>query len=395
MATVTGLTAPALKKLLASNKHEGMPLVAYGHSLLFVGTGTAYPYCAVNYYDRIARRLRSQNVPPGNNNGVAGMLMGDAALYAMGNFTKTSRRGNVVATFAPSPNFFGGFVLVDALGNSSHNDQVAGAQAKMRAGTKNSLDALIRRLRYATAYQDTDATKFAFTGTWTNLATIFAPGGNMHYSAVVGDKVTITTPVGTDFTVIMNGFDNAAHVNIPGAAYTVKLDGAAYNWAWNPGTLSDQAAMTNGQLTSSCSWGPVAIPLLGLSNQAHTIEITHAGPAGATLSVSQLLTKSTTPPTIIIAKVAQWSAYAYSLLGASWATDQLYNTYVDDIVSRFGDDQSVVSWDPNAHGWDPTTMFSSVDPQFAHPNDLGMACYADGIMELISSLPVRKGLQIL
>lgn len=372
---------------------DGLPLTGYGHSGLYVGLGapgTVYPYCSVNYFERLARRMRSQSGVPGNNYGIIGATGSDVASFAFGTFTKDTRKALAVAgTWTPAA-YPSGVVVLDLVGNSSHNDS-----AKMRAGFQNGLDALIRRIRSASLLQDTNGA-FVFGGSggshWSTLANAYLPGGNEHYTTTPNDTCTITTPAGTDFDLIVNGVDDAALGSV-GSAFTVTVDGGAPI----AGTVSNQFIASVGALIGSVSSVPLAVPLRGLSNAVHTVVLKHTGSAGQILTVSQLLKATSTPPTIVVVKAAESSSAGYTASGGSWVTDQVYNGYVDTIVSRFGTDQSVVAWDPNTNGWDPGTMVSSVDTSgHIHSNDLGMAaCYADGILSLLESLPPRAGLQII
>lgn len=371
---------------------EGLTLFGYGHSYLAVGAAIAQR----RYFERLAARLRSG---VSFNDGAAGWLSVDVANYAHGAVGMNIGRGNgIVGTWNPAA-LVGGIVLLDLARNDAGWDGLGSGQ--YRQGFTNALDSLLRLLRASSSLQDTNAA-FAYTGTWTSSANVAFPGQNAHETSTPGDHVTITTPAGTDFDLILIGFDTV----LTGAAFTVSVDGqditAQLAAAGYPTSLAAQ--LKQGKLTVQ-NWTPVAIPLRGLSNQAHTVVVTHAGAAGQYLYVARLLTPSPTPPTIVIPKIAQVPAAGYASYAganASWATDQAYNQIIDTVAGRFGalsgllggakatPDRSIVTWDPNIDGWQPGYI-SSQDAQQLHPGDQGMAFYADRLLTALNQLPFRLG----
>lgn len=362
---------------------EGLTMYAYGHSYLAVSASIAQR----RYFERLSSRLRSGAA---FNSGGSGWLCHDAAAYAHGTLTANVARGNNLAgTWTPAP-LVGGFVILDVARNDAGWDGIA--STKHRAGFVNALDALIRLIRSGSGLQDTNAA-FVYDATgWTAQSATNFSGGTAHYTTTPGKKVTITTPVGTDFDLMTVGFDSV----VTGAAFTVTVDGvnimSSLAVAGYPTTTKNQVAQDH---VTTSQWTPMAIPLRGLSNQAHTVVLTHAGNSGEYLYANRLLTPTSTPPTIIIPKIARLPSAgyaAYTGASASWTTDQIYNGLIDQVVARFPSDQTVITWDPNANGWDYTTMIASTDGQSLHPNDLGMACYADGIISILNALPARKGL---
>ena len=235
----------------------------------------------------------------------------------------------------------------------------------------------------------------AYTGQWVaQTAQSHQSDATGHYTWTNGSTVTITTPVGTDFDVILLGTDDGA-VGLGGATFAITVDGAPFRPpAGTPTTCSNQ--QRNTAPVGNSAYTQMAIPIHGLANTMHTIVLSHADVTGRFLWYQCLLQPNPTPVTIVINKAARLASYAvYQANGAAnagWVTDQLYNGLIDTVVARFPSDQSVVVFDPNASGWDPSTMISSIDGLGVHPNDIGMACFADGIMSILNTLSARQGM---
>lgn len=385
---------------------EGVSLSGYGNSYQQVGTAI----CQRRYWERIHDWLRSPIAVASGAHGVSSMIASDISNYAHSAVSLTTAYATGVATWAPATTNRG-VVIWEGVRNDAGWDGIS-TTAKSRAGFVNGLDSFLRLIRAGSSLQDTNAA-FVYTGTWTNSPNVKVPGSNSHNTTTPGDHVTVTTPVGTDFDLIILGGDTT----IVGPAFTVTVDGvditAALAAAGFPVTANAQFSET--KQVATCPWVPLAIPLRGLSNAAHTVVVTHAGSAGQTLFVNRLLTPSAAPPTVIINKANQLPAGGYAnyvtngnALGSpSFATDQIYNGLIDTVVARFGAvttltssakaiaDRSIVVFDPMAAGWDPTTMIASTDASHIHPNDKGMGCYADGLRAALNALSPRNGIAIL
>lgn len=379
---------------------EGLPLTIYGNSYAWMAQNP--PMSQRRYFDRVANRMRdylvSTAMPPAPgtaiNNGVNGYLMEDTANFAAATYTAQTNHGTVAATWVPGL-LNGGVVIIEGGRNSAGWDAFT-SPAKSRLGFTNALDALIRNIRAQTILQDTNAA-WTYTGTWTNQANVTFPGGNRHFSTTVGDHADCAFNLASaqDCSVILIGFDSTSNV---GSAFTVLLDSvditASLAAAGYPTTSQNQCCQTK-MVAAPIQWVPIAIPLGKLAAGAHTVRITQAGTAGQLLMGFQLLQTSPSPPTIVVNKIAQVGPTGYSAYvgaAASWATDQIYNGLIDTVVARFPNDQSVLKFDPNANGWNYPTMIYSGDGQQLHPNDLGSACYADGLIALLDGLPSRSGL---
>lgn len=370
----------------AGNAAEGVNLWGFGNSYLWQNFSPQLTQR--RYFDRVATRMGSGTAA---NGGVSSMLAPDVANYMYGTFTATTNHGTAAGTWNPSPNNRG-LVILELPRNDAGWDGLG--SAKTRAGFTNALDAIIRRVRSQSLLQDTNAA-FVYTGAgWVAQTGVTGiPGTTAHHTATVGDLVTVTTPVGTDFDLITLGFDVSA-----GAAFTLTVDGVdktpALAAAGFPTTTNNQCLSTK-FLVPASNWVPIAIPLRGLSNQAHTVVLTHNGAAAAILYVAQLLTPSLTPPAIIINKTNLLGTLGYNTTfggNGSAAVDQIYNGLIDQVVARFPKDGSIQVFDPNAAGWDPTSMIASIDAQGLHHNDAGSLFYANNISQIIAGIPLYNGL---
>lgn len=375
---------------------EGLPVSVYGDSGGYVGLsapsgGTVYPYCSVNYTDRIQRRLNNPAGVPGNNNSVPGAQANEVAMYACSSQAAASRKGTAVAgTWTPSA-YPSGIVLTGCVANDALH-YVGGSGAKGIAGCLNGLDGLLRILRSQSVLQDTNAA-FSYTGAWTSQASATLPGGNSHYTSTNGNKVTVTTPVGTDFDLMLLGWDDT-NVGLNFASFTVTVDGGAVsNFSWNPGTTSLQCKY-GASVGTGFNSVPLCIPLRGLSNAAHSVVVTHNDTTGKYLYVSQLLTASPTPPTVVMLKWIYPNSAGLAATGVTTAQIDQFNGYIDTVATRFPSDGSIVVVDPLHYGWDANSMISSQDSAHVHPNDIGMKCWADAIMHSLNALPARAGLVI-
>lgn len=400
---------------------EGAPLTIYGDSLS-CSTAAIFGnmYSSVTYPGRMARRLGSYTaLPEGstvgprlNNRSVVGWRAMDCCLYSYGSFTAAAGGGSAVAgTWAPSSGNLG-LVFVYVGRNDSGVNGIGSTPAQHQTAYQNALIALLRNLRSQSILFDTNAA-FVYTGTWTaNSGNTFFANGTTHSTTTVGDHVTVTTPVGTDFDLVVASLDNAIQT---GSAFTLTVDGTSYAGGYvngvaastlgYPTTTQQQAAQAASFLNQG--FCQMAIPLHGLSNAAHTIVLTQAGSAGQALYVQGLLQQSPNPPTIVIPKIAYIGAtgYAFYGSGASTATDDTYNALIDAVVklmpaagptSASSSDGSVISINQNSAGWVPlygaAGMLSSLDTTGVHANDAGTAFQADLFMNVLNSLSRREGL---
>jgi hypothetical protein len=353
--------------------------------------------------------IRVQGVPPtfDTNFGISGTLVYDDEQYAAAGFLSTNASNPLVAVsglwnVASSQ---GGIMFFDNLRNDAGNDGVTtngGTTAKSRAGATNGLDMFIRLIRSNAFLDDAPSGSVVYTGTWTHQGSIArAMSGTQSFTSTNGDKVTITTPVGTDFTLVLIGLDDA-QTGLNGAAFTITVDGNPYPVPFGiQSTCSNALRFTGPQSPLTSGTGQLAIPLVGLSNQAHTVVLTHADTTGKFMLLDGLLTTNPNPRAIMLNKVAQLPQFGYNAyvanggLGASFAVDLIYNAIVDTVVNRFPKDQSILVFDPNnptnpAGVWNPATMISDG----IHPNDRGSAYYADNIMAILNTLQPRLGLGI-
>jgi hypothetical protein len=375
---------------------SGLPLFAYGNS--YLGNNTN----AVQYYfDRIKAQMQPQFWFNAGNNG---MLAADACSFAYGTFTAV-RQGSLAyaaagatgsGTFIPST-LVGGVVILDTLRNDSGLDGTTtsgGTTAKSRAGATNAFDAMIRLFRCGTKVENNAGAGVVRTGSWTTSASTSCSSGSVSYTTTPGDNVvyTVTLTVAARVSLIVLAIDNAAN-GTSGATFTTKVDSNSAV----AGTTSDQMRKT-AHTPPNNAFCQMAVDLGTLAVGTHTVTLTHTGTSGQQLFDDCLLVETATPPTILINKIAQLSPSGYTLTAtyaaanASWATDQIYNSIIDTVVARFPSDSSIVTWDPNANGWNYSTYIGNTDGLMVHMNDAGNAFYANGDIGVLNTLAARAGL---
>lgn len=391
---------------------ESLPWWMYGTSYGVPDPATAQ----ARTIDRLVRRARGGvnpgqrvvGIPPtfDTNRSVNSILADDACGYAFGTETvvNAGSRSTPAAGTWVSGNNVGGIVFLDLLRNSAGFDGTttnSGTTAKSRQGASNAIDSMIALNQSQSRQEDPASGSVVYSGSWTHqTAQTQRSGANQSFTTAVGASVTITTPVGTDFDLILIGLDDAV-IGFAGAAFTVTVDGVSQvARAGFPFTCSNQLRYTQAAgnaIPSSAS--QMRVPLRGLSSQAHTVVLTHAGSAGQALFFDCLLRKSATPPLVFVMKVPQLTATGYAAYvaaggtGASYAVDQVYNGLVDTVLSSYSASE-VISFDPNSTSnpfglWTPSTMLAA---DGIHPNDAGCAYCADNIMPILNALPARAGL---
>ena len=391
---------------------ESAPVSIYGDSLS-CSTASIFGnfYSSTTWPGRLARRLGSYTgLPEGAgvgprllNRSVVGYRAMDCCLYGYGSFTAAAGGGAAVAgTWVPSSSNLGiAFLYVGR--NDAGQNGVGSTPAQHQASYQNALIALMRLLRGQSILFDTNAA-FVYTGTWTaNSGNTFFANGTSHSTTTVGDHVTITTPVGTDFDLILIGLDNVIQT---GSAFTVTVDGTAYAGGYVNGVAAatlGYPTTTQNQMAQAASFlnqgfCQMAIPLHGMSNAAHTIVVTQAGAATQALYIQGLVQQSPNPPLVILPRIAYLGATGYAFYGggASKAVDDTYNGIINTVVSLFPQDKSVQSIEQNLAGWVPSYgaggMLSSLDTTGVHANDAGTAFQADLFMTFLNSLTAREGL---
>jgi len=368
----------------------GTPLRAYGHSGLVGGIGTAVS----NYFSRARRRLQAKTW---FNYGVASSRAADACSFAYGTVT-LSRQGTgadeenvstAAGTWTPAA-FVGGVTIVDVVGNDAHWDGYTGSggtTAKSRAGFTNGLDALIRMLRAESYIEDNNAA-ITYAPAWSGATRTSCTGARISFTSTPTQTATFTARNGD--ALVLLSYD-AAGSGFTGSTYTLTYDGGT---AYTSGTTNDLHRKTGAVLNNG--FGQMAIPIEGLTAGDHTFVLTHTGSAGHILAVDCILRESPTPQTIVVMKKFYIEPAGYAAIvgaggiGASEATDDIYNALVDTVVARFPDDGSIAVIDPNALGWDAATMVTTIDN--LHANDVGMQFLAAAVVDTINDLPARNGL---
>ncbi len=379
---------------------DQLALRAYGNSYL-AGTGNALSI----YFNRARRILQSKSW---DNRGVSGYLVNDVNWVAYDNIsdihqgTLADEELAVTGPMTQTPAVFqGGMFLLDTIRNDAgHDGQTvnSGSTAKSRAGAKIGLDALIRLIRAGSYKLATDAS-YTYSGTWlANAALPGVLGHSVKYTQTNGASVSIAF-TGTDFDLVLLGLDDAA-LGVVGSTFSITVDGASQDSALAaagyPNTCSNQMRRT--KAAGPVKYGPMVIPLHGLSAGAHTIVVTHTGTTGQALYVNGHLVPSPTPPTVIVSKVNYLGSAGYATYvalggaGAATSVDDVYNGIIDTVLARFPSDGSIQVIDPNALGFNPATMIGNTDGLNVHLNDTGNHFYAMNLVNKIRNLSARNGL---
>lgn len=382
---------------------EGLALWGYGNSYL-ANTGNAF----MTFFDRVRRRGR---FGAWWNAGVSGYLMPDICQRAYGTFTAPSQGSldlapasppNIAGTWAAAP-LKGGVVLLEPFRNDASFDGITtsgSTTTKARAAATQALKAFICLMRAQSRIEDEDASN-TYTGTWATIGSLTNVSNTaVHYTSTVGSKVSrsITVPASGEIDVIMLAIDDFAMTTSGGqggAPYKITCTGQADIL----GTTSNQHRITGHGPNSNYS--TMVERITGLTPGASvTVTLEKTGAAdGTILWFDGFLLGSATPPTVAVLKPGTLTSAQYATIaagggtGASPATDAIYAGIVDTVVAQFPADSSVVALDPNAAGFNATTMISNADGLNVHLNDLGNACYADLILAKLNSLPARLGLQ--
>lgn len=379
--------------LPADSLLRGMSLGMYGNSY-----GAKTSNAEYIYFDRLKSVIGSA---VWNNLAVSGSLAADASSFAYGTFTRGRQGVNaisaVVSTAAGTfvPGVASIIYLIDIVRNDAGWDGLTtsgGTTAKSRAGFQNGLDSLIRRIRAASLVDNAASATVVYTGTWTHSTTsTYASSAKVSFTSTNGDKVVFTES-GTDFDLVLIGLD-ASGSGSTGTLFEVWVDGVLHS----SGTTNDTTRKTQSG-AGNTGVGQLCVPIRGLAAGSHTVDVRHVGTGGTFLFVDGLIIVDDTPPTIIVMKTAELPAAGYATytggggVGASEATDAIYDGIIDTVVAPFTADESVVVFDPMAEGFDPATMIGGTDGLFVHLNDVGNAFYATELLKIIRNLGPRAGL---
>lgn len=378
--------------LPADSMLRGLSLGMYGNSY-----GAKTVCSEYIYFDRLKSAIGSA---VWNNLAVAGSLAADAASFAYGTFTRGRQGTNAIA--ATTTTGVGTFVpgvasiiyLIDIVRNDAGWDGLTtsgGTTAKSRAGFQNGLDSLIRRLRASSIVGNAASPTVVYTGAWTHTGASYASEGSVSFTSANGAKVVFTQS-GTDFDLVLIGLD-ASGSGSTGTAFEVWVDGVLHT----SGTTNNTTRKTQSG-AGNTGVGQLCVPIRGLASGSHTIDVRHVGTNGTFLFVDGLIVVNPTPPTIIVCKTAELPAAGYATytsgggVGASEATDGIYDSIIDTVVAGFPADGSIQVFDPMTVGFDPDTMIGSADGLFVHLNDRGQAFYAGELLKIIGGLPPRAGL---
>lgn len=350
---------------LALPQFEGIPLYSYGNSFGNLITPIINISPAGAYARRVESRLRPASHAYYWNNGyqmqdVAGVAIGDGGVLAPGSKGLVILEGNIN----------------DSGWNVSDTVQ--------RAGYQESLNSFLRVARAGERIEDSDGRWTYPVGSWTHL-TAAAPfsGGTLSYSTDAGARASCA------FTATETRVQILTYAKTDGSGATVvaALDGA---------TVATRNLQTIGKPSFSKpgnNWIPVAIDLGVVPAGSHTATLTWS--AGTSILLDCLLIESATPPTVLISKPIRPTAAAYLSFygtGRTEANRAAYDTIIDTVVATYPSDGSVLVADPNAAGWDESTMEG---PDGLHPNDRGMAHIAATVVNKLATVGFRAGQNIL
>jgi hypothetical protein len=363
MSSGTNFESLLSTNVLSSNAAEGVPFRYISHSY---GNVQSFTNCSAGALGciRIEKRLRPSSFTKNSYNG----------------YTSQEVASEILGTGAPWTAGERGLVIVDCTQNDM---RVHGTSAQGIKGYENSLRSLFYLLM---AKERIAFSTFSFTsGTWGENTQAQLPGGKNKSSTSTSAQYTIPF-TGTACAVLLTGRNNTGGINTPiGGIAKIEVDGVV-----KAEVSLENACLTGTEL--SLVFCPVVVPLLGLSNTAHTIKVTNVGAAGTVMYAEQLLNLSETlPPTVFIMKQLYLPEYVEE---GSKAAVTLYNEALEKVVNELvAGGYPVQAIETNA-GLPPESERSSYIKQ-RHPNDKCFAVYANNAIAEINKLAYRQGLNVL
>lgn len=335
---------------------EGLVHTSYGHSFQVV---QSTPNVSPNGTTAKRLSLRHFASSYSNNNSNAYRAV-DTALKVNQTWTIGTSRG---------------FVLLDTVVNDvgfNHNSAIG-----LKCFEK-SLEHILWSLRAGTTVPESS---YTYTlGSWTvNSSTNFVGGAN-RYSTT--NTAQFTAPyTGSRAALVLYGQVSAAT-----ATCSITVDGITIDNNFDPNNT-----IVDGQLATG--YGPIVVPLIGLSGGAHVATVTKLDTGTtAPLFADNILIESAAPPLIAVIHATRMTTAGYQRYSAPYANDDditTFNQKVDEVIRRFPNDRTILTIKPNSQGWDPNTMTCS-DGQ--HPNDRGAAFIADCVEREIQRVGFRPGL---
>jgi hypothetical protein len=361
---------PSRLETVVRSAFEGTNGFHYSHSFgTVVGSGTSanVQSSAGLYNNRIKTRLMMSTM---TSRSTAGYWANDITTnaYAGANLWTPNTRG---------------LVLWDGTENDLLSD---GGTAQGIVGYKNAVRAFLWILFCGTRIEHTDSSFTFPVGTWAlETAAAETSGGtaNISFSAGASAQITYT---GTDAVLFLIGRQDGDTVNSTvanGGTAQVQLDGVTVATQ----SLSQQFIKPSGPTTRAR--GPIAIPLLGMTNTAHTITVTNTGTAGTALSVDCIAPVTSTPPEVLMFRQCYFGSGQYVNFSSAAGVDA-FNAALELVVAEFTALNKPVQTVHIENGFDTATMLSTT--QSRHPNDTGSRHYADRAVELLALRPPRLGL---
>lgn len=180
----------------------------------------------------------------------------------------------------------------------------------------------------------------------------------------------------------------------PGSVYPARIrdllhadPGQFYNQCQNGSTMAQIVSYAQGTYTQGTRG---LVSLMGFKNDIGN----HTAQAAFKQSIRDFLgylLASSPQPTILIIKDVYAAPAGWALYGGTSPTNadvDTYNSYFDAVRAEYSTAPIIVA-DPQADGWDTTTMLCG---DGLHPNDHGMAHIATSAIKALSSAPYRDGL---
>lgn len=347
------------------------------------------------YFQRLKNGLRSSGYALNDlqgSFGIGGAWAADSCGFAYGTVVYYTQVGisadsgwaiHQAGTWVPVTGSAGAstLVMLEMMGDDALNDPGPGASAKSLAGATNATDALIRLLRCSSIVADTDAS-ITYGGTWThNTSYTDVANNSCHYAiGSPGSQPTITiATTHSDIDLILLAQDDTATGSpLPGAPFTITVDGNPWAPPGFPTTTSNQMRQSSDGQYAQSVHTQMAIPCHNMGAGSHTIVITHAGTSGQNLGFNCYLVQAASPPPwVVLMKIPPTLNYTAIQTVAPNVTSAVvaaYNAAYDTIGSRFTDGRLLV-FDYADLGRNPAfnyaTMLNNEDN--VHPYDQGAA----------------------
>lgn len=264
--------------------------------------------------------------------------------------------------------------LIDQIGNDILQ-QPATPQALY--GAINAAYSLLRLLRSSAVYNAGDGS-CTYSGTWSTLSSDGLQGGAARLTTAANAQVSIAVPAGNSAIDLVLAVEDNTALGTTGANCEIYVDGV----------LTQSPIFTNNQMHST------GVPsytnyqrtqmTLAVENldpgTTHTVVLKHIGSAGHRLIFNCWMTRNTNPPWIVTNLLPQLPAATYTQFGLAQVTVDMYEAYMQAVVSMFPDGRVILYKASEAGYWNVSTHFA---PDGLHQNEVGEAHYGHEILRLL------------